>query len=193
MNIRVEQAAETKRKIVEAAVDILSVNGPHALTSGKLSAKLGMSKGTLFHHFEDMEGVQLAVLDYIIALLDEVQERNHKTLQALVNDLIDTSFASIEEYRGVYAALFYFICNSLHNPAFQERLRERMNRTMAAWKQTLFKYVNREVSVTEQDRIVRMLDVFFSGLCIHDFIYTDPKRYKRITKDFMTIMVDHLE
>ncbi len=193
MNIRVEQAAETKQKIVEAAVDILSVNGPHTLTSGKLSAKLGMSKGTLFHHFEDMEEVQLAVLDYIIALLDEVQERNHKNLQALVNDLIDTTFTSIEQYRGVYAALFYFISNSVHNPACQERLRERINRTMAAWKQTLFKHVNREVSDMEQDRIVRMLDVFFSGLCIHDFIYTDPKRYKRITKDFMAIMVHHLE
>ena len=37
---RMEQAAETKRKIIEAAVEILSDKGADSLTSGKLSARV---------------------------------------------------------------------------------------------------------------------------------------------------------
>lgn len=194
MNARAEQAAGTKRKIVEAAVAILSAEGPYSLTSGKLSSKLGMSKGTIFHHFEDMGGVQIGVLEYLFSTLDEqVQDRKHKDLRSFTGDLIDTTFASIERYRNVYAALFHFIANAVYNPVFQQRLRERADHILEAWKQALFEHVDREVTPAEQDRIVRMIDIFFSGLCIHDFIYMEPKRYKRITKDFMEIIARHMD
>lgn len=194
MSVRIEQAAGTRKKILEAAVEILSIDGSDSLTSGKLSAKLGMSKGTIFHHFEDMAGVQIGVLEYLVAALDEqIQKRNHRNLRSLVNDLIDTTFDSINQYRNVYAALFHFISNAVHNSAFQQRLRERADHMLNAWKQMLFEHVDRKIPEAEKDRIVRMIDMYFSGLLVHDFIYADPKRYKRITKDFMEIVVQLIE
>ncbi|MCH6587229.1 MAG: helix-turn-helix transcriptional regulator [Proteobacteria bacterium] len=53
----------TRKAILEAAVDLASVEGLSALTIGRLARHVGMSKSGLFAHFGSKEELQLAAVE----------------------------------------------------------------------------------------------------------------------------------
>jgi AcrR family transcriptional regulator len=60
---RRERGRRTRESILEAAVDLASVEGLDGLTIGRLATALGMSKSGLFAHFGSKEELQLASID----------------------------------------------------------------------------------------------------------------------------------
>jgi AcrR family transcriptional regulator len=59
---RRERGRRTRESILQAAVDIASVEGLEGLTIGRLATALGMSKSGLFAHFGSKEELQLATI-----------------------------------------------------------------------------------------------------------------------------------
>jgi len=57
---RAEQQAETRRKIVEAAVDLHSSIGPALTTISKVAERAGVQRHTLYAHFPDERSLFLA-------------------------------------------------------------------------------------------------------------------------------------
>jgi AcrR family transcriptional regulator len=53
----------TRESILQAAVDLASVEGLEGLTIGRLATELGMSKSGLFAHFGSKEELQLATIE----------------------------------------------------------------------------------------------------------------------------------
>ncbi len=96
---RADQALETKSKIIVAAIEIFTTEGINGLTSGKLAKKLEMSKGTLFHHFENMEEVHVAVLDQVIdSMTKEIDAVEYASTEEFVNTVVNITFGNIELY-----------------------------------------------------------------------------------------------
>ncbi len=60
---RNDQATETRRKILQIAVDIASAEGLEGLSIGRLAVDLGMSKTGIFGHFGSKEQLQLATVE----------------------------------------------------------------------------------------------------------------------------------
>ena len=60
---RKAQGERTRQAILEAAVDLASVEGLEGLTIGRLAAALSMSKSGLFAHFGSKEELQLATVE----------------------------------------------------------------------------------------------------------------------------------
>ncbi len=61
---RSQQAAlETRREILQRALDLASIDGLSGVTIGRLSDAISMSKSGLFAHFGSKEGLQLAIVD----------------------------------------------------------------------------------------------------------------------------------
>src|SRR3954466_15464705 len=57
---RAEQQAETRQRIVEAAVDLHSTVGPAATTFSMIADKAGVQRNTLYAHFPDYRSVSMA-------------------------------------------------------------------------------------------------------------------------------------
>jgi AcrR family transcriptional regulator len=60
---RLARGRRTRESILDAAVDLASVEGLDGLTIGRLATELGMSKSGLFAHFGSKEELQLASID----------------------------------------------------------------------------------------------------------------------------------
>jgi AcrR family transcriptional regulator len=58
-----DQATETRREILQVAVDIASAEGLEGLSIGRLAAALHMSKTGIFAHFGSKEQLQLATVE----------------------------------------------------------------------------------------------------------------------------------
>jgi AcrR family transcriptional regulator len=57
---RAEQAAETRRRIVEAAVELHSIVGPARATLSMIAEKAGVQRHTLYAHFPDERCLYMA-------------------------------------------------------------------------------------------------------------------------------------
>jgi AcrR family transcriptional regulator len=58
-----EQATETRREILQRAVDIASAEGLEGLSIGRLATELHMSKTGIFAHFGSKQQLQLATIE----------------------------------------------------------------------------------------------------------------------------------
>ncbi|QDU35594.1 transcriptional regulator BetI [Poriferisphaera corsica] len=188
------KTVDTQTKIIEAALDILTTQGHTALTSGSLTNALNISKGTLFHHFQDMDAILLGVLEHLVNEINQqVQGRDHKDLWAFIDANIQITYEALEKYQGVFATLMYFIAQAPHKPDFQSRLRNHMDTELNKWKASFFKHMPTTITEKEKDHIVRMIDMHFGGACIHHFIYNDPKHYREISEEFLDIIASYLD
>ena len=57
---RAEQQADTRRRIVEAAVDLHSSVGPALTTFSMVAERAGVQRHTLYAHFPDERSLNLA-------------------------------------------------------------------------------------------------------------------------------------
>lgn len=86
----------TKASILDAAVDLASVDGLEGLTIGGLATSLGMSKSGLFAHFGSKEDLQIEVVQaarqrFVDRIVEPVRatERGLPRLQALLEAKLD--------------------------------------------------------------------------------------------------------
>lgn len=71
MDQRLVRGVETKRRILERAVELASLEGLEGLSLGRLAEVLEMSKAGVFAHFGSKEELQIATLDAAGALFAE--------------------------------------------------------------------------------------------------------------------------
>jgi AcrR family transcriptional regulator len=65
-------APDTRARIIDQGLDLLSETGLAGVTLGGLAYRVGMSKSGLFAHFKSKEAVQIALLDESAKLADRV-------------------------------------------------------------------------------------------------------------------------
>lgn len=73
-----QRSAETRRRLMEAAVECFSLTGFDAASVDDVCAKAGVSKGAFYYHFESKQELFLALLRDWLATLDQAMERGRK-------------------------------------------------------------------------------------------------------------------
>ena len=89
------KSAQTRKTILDEAILMASKTGLQALTIGKLSAAVGMSKSGLFAHFKSKEQLQLDLLTAVAKKFKEIviipsmkAPRGEKRIRLLAQNLI---------------------------------------------------------------------------------------------------------
>jgi AcrR family transcriptional regulator len=67
---RAAAAAETRQRVIEAAIAVYRDQGLGAATIKAVAERADVSRGTVLHHFDGGEGLLAAVLDHALASLD---------------------------------------------------------------------------------------------------------------------------
>ncbi len=180
---------DTKQLIIETAFNILLSRGGDALTTNTLIEEASISKGGLYHHFKDIEGVYLAVLEMLADTLTEgFYELEFTDVDHLNEVMIETIFDEIEAYQQVYIALFYYISNAVNKPEYKERLEKWSDDSLRNWSSLYTQFSNDKISEEKMDSAIRMVDMYFGGLIIHNFLADDIPKYKKITREFMNMI-----
>src|SRR5258707_7108110 len=65
MNVRVERGQATRRQLVAAATTLFATRGYEATSIEAVLEEAGVSRGALYHHFEDKRALFEAVLDTV--------------------------------------------------------------------------------------------------------------------------------
>jgi AcrR family transcriptional regulator len=123
----------TRHAILDAAVQVASVEGLEGLSIGRLATELGVSKSGLFAHFGSKTDLQIATVDAAREIfLEHVIGGSHRetgmgSLLALVNSWLDYMEG------GVFRGGCFFAAASLEFDGRPGLVRDRIASTMAEW------------------------------------------------------------
>jgi AcrR family transcriptional regulator len=115
-------AEERRAQILEAALSCFSARGFHATTMDDLVAASGLSKGSLYFHFQSKEDVFLALFDYLAL---EVFGRVDEATEAGAGDVVAVlrgEFALFLARLGAERRLLLAWAEFLSHPRGRERM-----------------------------------------------------------------------
>jgi AcrR family transcriptional regulator len=130
----------TKTRLIETAAEILETKFPEDIAVDEILDKSGISKGSLYHHFEDLgellEAAQVyryaAWVDRSIGLIVPVLS-SAKTRDDIIEGLrVLTQYTQSEEYRVTRFSRARTLANSETSPRFQKALGIEQDRLTAA-------------------------------------------------------------
>ncbi len=105
---RQQGALVTKRKIIEAATELISENGLDAINVEDITNKAGVSKGTFYTYFKKKEEIIDVVGIGPIAKINEALETMQGGLHEKLTYFIKTYLKSVED-EGVYLTKDYMV------------------------------------------------------------------------------------
>ncbi len=147
---RFEKGEETYRRVIQAALEIISEQGVNGITASRLSERSKISKSSVFHHFSSTQEIPAAVLKTIMETMIRPFELpgTELPLEQYLMKLGDELFDMAEEQRFVYKAFFSFY----HESMFNEVLRDLIKTYLYASKSDLKKILILALSEWESDK-----------------------------------------
>jgi AcrR family transcriptional regulator len=133
---RAEQQAETRRRIVEATVDLHSSIGPAATTFSMIAERAGVQRHTLYAHFPDDRSL-LSACSGLVHERDPMPEASAWRGVAEPKRLTAALSAIYSWYQRNASLMACVMRDAEHHAPTQEIMVLRMAPVMSAWQQEL--------------------------------------------------------
>jgi AcrR family transcriptional regulator len=86
----------TRRKILDAAIDVFTEVGYAAADRGAIIERTGMTKGAFYHHFDSMESLASAIIDEGAKLVLDVLGAMAYSFSPALENMVHGSFVAAE-------------------------------------------------------------------------------------------------
>ena len=86
----------TRRKILDAAVEVFNEVGYLAADRGTIIERTGMTKGAFYHHFDSMESLASAIIDEGAKLVRDVLAAMSDSFSPALENMVHGSFVAAE-------------------------------------------------------------------------------------------------
>jgi AcrR family transcriptional regulator len=153
----------TRAAILEAAIELLGRVGPDGFSAAALAREAGVSKATLFHHFEALDLIPLAALEQVLLSALTVEQHQNRPLREYLEELGRGFIATARERQDFLRAYFVFLTKALFDPRFRARL--------AAGAQELDKALTfalaLRVAPARVEATARLVEMALDGLGLH--------------------------
>ena len=135
----------TRQKLIEAAAELIQEFAPETITTDMVLAHSGISKGSLYHHFEDLADLVETVL---IAQFSRIVDENAIFLRETIEtaqssgEILDklralTQTLQASERRSARVNRARLIVFSHDNPRLAKKLADEQNRLTSAYRDTI--------------------------------------------------------
>lgn len=152
----------TKADWLEAGLKVLAAEGAPALTIERLTEKMGLSKGSYYHHFKGAGGFRTALLEYFEAqftarLIDTVEQHPDADAGAKLKGLLDLVLADEAKVQLEIAVRAWALQDSEARAA-----QERVDHARTTYLQQLCRGLGSK-QLDDPDRLARLLYLILIG------------------------------
>ena len=183
-----DKGAVTRRRILEAAVELLGRDGPDAFSAAALAREAGVSKATLFHHFDSLGEIPEVALEELFMGSLGVSDSPDLDLKGYLTHLRDHSLAVMHEQRGFINAYFVFLTKALFEPQLRLRFVAGAMQMHEALRASLEPRLPAGTSPEEVDEIARFLGAALDGIALHHMVMEDHERLDRGWARFLEML-----
>jgi AcrR family transcriptional regulator len=172
------RSAETRRRLLDAAIAVLHESGFANLTLTKTSRRAGLTNGAMQHHFPSRDDLVVALMDRVYPVLEEsFDAREILTLPIAERVTHIVAFLWDIYQRPEYLAIWDIALGSRDDPALRPRItayQRETSRQMRANFAASFADLN--VDRAELDRIFSLAVGFLRGLALQNVFAPDTDR-----------------
>lgn len=180
-------------RILEVTIEILGTEGYAALTASKLSQRAGISKGALYHHFDNLGEVKLSAL---ASLLDIFMQVEDPSLFAGLDEYLattgDTLFAQMRQQPVAMKALYAFAFQAMVDESVKLQIRQLTEHSLDQYGQAI-KHFCPTLSSRQLKQAVLVMDAYFAGTIIHWFLLEDPTACRAGWRMFSGVLLHSLK
>lgn len=191
---RQQAAKKTRDKIIQSAMDIVGKSGYEALTSNALVTQAGVAKGTLYHHFDSLDDVILAMIRSICTqMLNDITEHQYTSLKDYFSAIGEYNIDECANNRELINIIFGFFPIGMKDKKFKALAAELIEADSQQTTAVIQSFYHDKLSKEKLDHAVRMIDMFSAGFIIHNTLFDNPELYKQIWQEFGEMLIFYLE
>jgi AcrR family transcriptional regulator len=159
-----EQETDTRRRVIEAAIQCILENGFYRASSNAIADRAGLSWGVIQYWFGSRESLMVAVMQEGTERLGRLLTERHVT-GATMAERVESYFDILAEYYGqpAWLAFMQVALNLTHDPATSQRTIE-MLRELNASAAPLFARLARELFGDGRNRDPRLAEFVFHAV-----------------------------
>ena len=127
-----ERRTETRRKLMDAVVDLIVEIGFASVTTTQVAARAGVSRGAMQYHFSSRSDLLLAVVDEIWVRMQgplELQLKAQSTIAERVDAIVDRYWESFSDQ--LFAAVIDIWLGARGDPKLFDRISENLQSVFA--------------------------------------------------------------
>jgi AcrR family transcriptional regulator len=189
-----ERSGDTRRRILDAAVQLLGERGYAGLRTADVAAAAGVSKGAQTHHFPAKDDLVVAVVEHVFLRASE-QARTRARRAASPDEAIKALIADAQEF--FFSELFLVALDL----AIQGRLQQPGENAVTAlsaatrlpveahWRAAL---VDSGVPADVADDLLWLTLSIVRGLAVRRLWQHDPPRFKRLFRLWREMVARYL-
>jgi len=163
-----ERSAETRRRLLEAAVACLNERGYTGTTTSEIAGRAGVSRGAQVHHFRHKEELVIGALEHVCALrLEELEAAIRLmpsgSLEARLEMLIDLMWSA---FRGPsFYAWLELLVASRTEPMLRTAVREVSHRLSIGVRKAFAEFFDERRAVPgSAEKFERVVEIVFGKL-----------------------------
>jgi len=167
-SLQEERSAETRRRLLEAAIACLNERGYTGTTTTEIAGRAGVSRGAQVHHFRHKEELVIGALEHLrerrLAELEfAFEELPIGGLEFRLETLIDLMWAA---FRGPsFYAWLELLVASRTEPILRVAVRETNRRLAIGIRKAFAKFLDDGLTPPERaERLARVVEIAFGRL-----------------------------
>ncbi|MBV1910091.1 MAG: TetR/AcrR family transcriptional regulator [Kangiellaceae bacterium] len=195
MNLTRQQSALiTREKIVSAAFNIVGREGYESLTTNSLISEAGVAKGTLYHHFSNLDEVVYSMIQMILdQSLNDVPVEKFESLADYLDAIGKYLMEDFTQNPQIMNIVFGFLPKGMKDLFFKSVGKDMLENACNRIAPAMQKFYSGRLSEEKIDKAIRMVDMFTVGFCVHFTIFEEKQKYLEIWQDFSELMINYLE
>ena len=166
-SLQEERSAETRRRLLEAAIACLNERGYTGTTTTEIAGRAGVSRGAQVHHFRHKEELVIGALEHICArrlaeLEYALEELPVGGLEFRLETLIDLMWSA---FRGPsFYAWLELLVASRTEPILRAAVRETNRRLAIGIRKAFAKFLDDGLPAQRAERVARVVEIAFGKL-----------------------------
>ena len=166
MDQRAIKGQKTYLKIINVTLDIISEEGLSGVSASKVSKGAGISKSSVFHHFQSVDEILMATLNIIIdTMIDEKKPEDANSLADVLNSLECTLFQANSDITKMEKAFFAFYNESMFCNSYKEIIENFLKKSIYEFEKTLLR-----VGIRNAKQLSQLTIAILDGLSIQIII-----------------------
>lgn len=185
-----EYKEDAKRRIIEAAMDVIAERGCDNMTFDDVAKKLGVSKGAIYWYFKRKEDLIAAVLEKFRTDIERT------TFESYYNRPIDELFATIfdrfaltdDRQRAIFFEMFSL---AARDSEVRHATREYYNGLVATFEEAIKKEKKQHFIQTQADahKLALLLAALYSGLQNYELVWMYQNEIRDLWMDGVKIIL----
>ena len=180
----------TKTAILNATITLLGREGADKFSASALAKEVGVSKATIFHHFQTIDEIPIAALDLLTSQAMDLDLPENAGLPEFLAAMGDMAFGFLEERRNFLNAFYTFVSKAMFDPRLKEKLQVSLNGARAQVRQMFSVYIKDETRARD---FANMVMVLLDGGIMYVLLLDNKAEIRAMWDRFTILLIKEFE